>query len=37
MADQDKNMMQCAEFERTLSDALDEKLDAQSFEGFQYH
>lgn len=37
MADQEKNTMQCAEFERTLSDALDEKLDAQSLEGFQIH
>lgn len=37
MADQEKNMMQCAEFERTLSDALDEKLDAQTLEGFQSH
>jgi hypothetical protein len=37
MADQEKNGMQCAEFERGLSEALDEKLDAQSFEGFQAH
>ncbi len=37
MADQEKNMMQCAEFERTLSDALDEKLDAQTLAGFQTH
>ena len=37
MADQEKNVMQCAEFERTLSDALDEKFDPQSFDGFQAH
>ena len=29
--------MQCAEFEKSLSEALDEKLDPQSFEGFQAH
>jgi hypothetical protein len=37
MADQEKNGMQCAEFEHVLSEALDEKLDAQSFDGFQAH
>ena len=37
MADQEKNIMQCAEFERSLSEALDEKMDPQSFEGFQAH
>jgi hypothetical protein len=37
MADQEKNGMQCAEFEHVLSEALDEKLDAQSLGGFQAH
>ncbi|MGH9513067.1 MAG: anti-sigma factor family protein [Terriglobales bacterium] len=37
MADQEKSGMQCAEFERVLSEALDEKLEPQSFEGFQAH
>ncbi len=37
MSETEKNAMQCGEFERVLSDALDEKLDPQSFEGFQAH
>jgi hypothetical protein len=37
MSDMEKNGMQCAEFDRVLSDALDEKLDPQTFEGLQTH
>jgi hypothetical protein len=37
MATEHKNEMQCTEFEGVLSEALDEKLNAQTLEGFQAH